>query len=102
MIVILIRVCSGTIPVKLVFVYVSEGAVEFEDGEISLGYSESGVVRDGNSVSVTATEDSILIAFCLDLLRRSLDKERSVGSRPWYCRVQDQSRTNYNMIGSIV
>ena len=43
-----------------------EGAVTADDGAVTLGYTESGLVTDEGEVSVTASEDSILVAFCVD------------------------------------
>jgi len=48
------------------YVYVFEGAVTADDGAVTLGYTESGLVTDEGEVSVTASEDSILVAFCVD------------------------------------
>jgi redox-sensitive bicupin YhaK (pirin superfamily) len=46
------------------YLYVFEGAVDV--GEKHLGYTESALVTGDGDVSVTATEDSVLAAFCLD------------------------------------
>ncbi|MEF8843024.1 MAG: hypothetical protein V5A62_15600 [Haloarculaceae archaeon] len=42
-----------------------EGAVDLEDGAVGLGDTESGLVTDEDDVSVTATEDALLVAFCI-------------------------------------
>ncbi|WP_255152820.1 pirin family protein [Halorarius halobius] len=47
------------------YLYVFEGAVNA--GEESIGYTESALVTGESDVSVTATEDSILVAFSINL-----------------------------------
>ncbi|WP_324760707.1 pirin family protein [Haloarcula montana] len=46
------------------YLYVFEGAVEI--GEESVGYTESALVTDDRDVAVTATEDSIIVAFSIN------------------------------------
>jgi redox-sensitive bicupin YhaK (pirin superfamily) len=46
------------------YLYVFEGAVDV-DGE-SVGHTESALVADDGDVTVTAIEDSTIVAFCLD------------------------------------
>ena len=46
------------------YLYVFDGAVDV--GDESLGYTESALVVDDDGVPVTATEDAILVAFCID------------------------------------
>ncbi|WP_226482830.1 pirin family protein [Natrinema amylolyticum] len=48
------------------YVYVFDGAVTAGDEETSIGYTESGLVTDEGDVSVTASEDSIIVAFCIN------------------------------------
>ena len=48
------------------YVYVFEGTVTADDGEVTLGHTESGLVTAGEEVTLTATEDSVLVAFCID------------------------------------
>ncbi|MFD1647655.1 pirin family protein [Haloarchaeobius litoreus] len=48
------------------YLYVFEGAVTVGDGDANLGHTESALVIGGEDVSVTATERSILVAFCID------------------------------------
>ncbi|MFC3477583.1 pirin family protein [Halobacterium litoreum] len=51
-------------PGRDTYLYVFDGAVELED--TSLGYTESALVTGDGDVSVTATEDSTLVAFSID------------------------------------
>ncbi|WP_338739555.1 pirin family protein [Haloplanus salilacus] len=46
------------------YLYVFEGAVEVDDA--SVGYTESALVTDDRTVSVTATDDSTVVAFTID------------------------------------
>jgi redox-sensitive bicupin YhaK (pirin superfamily) len=46
------------------YCYVFEGAVDIDKEHV--GYTESALVTDGNDVSVTATEDSTVVAFAID------------------------------------
>jgi redox-sensitive bicupin YhaK (pirin superfamily) len=48
------------------YVYVFEGAVTAGEDSVSIGYTESALVTDDGDVSVTASEDSILVAFCIN------------------------------------
>jgi hypothetical protein len=45
---------------------VFEGEVVTEDGETTIGFTESGLIKGDSELSVTATEDSILVAFCIN------------------------------------
>ncbi len=46
------------------YLYVFEGAVDVED--VSVGYTESALVADDRTLSVTAREDSSVVAFVVD------------------------------------
>jgi redox-sensitive bicupin YhaK (pirin superfamily) len=46
------------------YLYVFDGAVEV--GDEPVGYTESALVRGDGEVSVTATEDATVVAFCVD------------------------------------
>jgi redox-sensitive bicupin YhaK (pirin superfamily) len=46
------------------YLYVFEGAVDI--GGEHLGYTESAVVKGDGDISVTATEDAVLVAFSID------------------------------------
>jgi redox-sensitive bicupin YhaK (pirin superfamily) len=48
------------------YFYVFEGAVTAGDGSETVGYTESALVTEDGDVPVTATEDSVLVAFTLD------------------------------------
>jgi hypothetical protein len=48
------------------YLYVFEGEVTTADGETSIGYTECGLITDEGDISVTATTDSILVAFCIN------------------------------------
>jgi redox-sensitive bicupin YhaK (pirin superfamily) len=48
------------------YLYVFEGSVTIGDGTTSVGYTESALVTGEGPVSVTATEASTLVAFCID------------------------------------
>jgi redox-sensitive bicupin YhaK (pirin superfamily) len=48
------------------YLYVFEGAVTADDGATTIGYTESGLVSAERDVSITATEDSVLVAFCIN------------------------------------
>ena len=48
------------------YLYVFEGDVTTADGALQIGYTESGLVTGEDELSVTATENSILVAFCID------------------------------------
>ncbi|MEA1930718.1 MAG: pirin family protein [Euryarchaeota archaeon] len=47
------------------YLYVFEGAVT-TDNETTIGYTESALVTGDGEQQVTATEDAILVAFCID------------------------------------
>ena len=49
------------------YVYVFEGEVTTDDGETTIGYTESALIRGDAERSVTASEDSVLVTFCIDL-----------------------------------
>jgi len=46
------------------YLYVFEGAVDI--GDESVGYTESALVTDHSDVTVTATEDSTIVAFAIN------------------------------------
>jgi hypothetical protein len=48
------------------YLYVFEGDIVTEDEETSIGFTESVLIKGDGEVSVTATEDSILVAFCIN------------------------------------
>ena len=48
------------------YLYVFEGEVTADDGETTIGYTESALITGDTERSVTATEDSVLVAFCID------------------------------------
>ncbi|WP_121822958.1 pirin family protein [Halostella salina] len=48
------------------YLYVFDGAVAVGDEEAKVGYTESALVTADGEVPVTATEDSILVAFSID------------------------------------
>jgi hypothetical protein len=48
------------------YLYVFEGAVTTDDGTTTIGYTESALIKGDDERSVTATEDSVLVAFCID------------------------------------
>jgi redox-sensitive bicupin YhaK (pirin superfamily) len=48
------------------YLYVFDGAVTAGDDATSIGYTESALVTGDDDVAVTATEDSTIVAFCID------------------------------------
>ena len=48
------------------YLYVFDGAVTLGDGETRIGDTESALVTGEGDVSVTAAEDSVAVAFCID------------------------------------
>ena len=48
------------------YVYVFEGGVTTDDGDTEIGFTESGLATAEDEISVTATDDSILVAFCIN------------------------------------
>ena len=60
---------SVTLPARAgrdTYCYVFEGGVTIDGGAATLGHTESALVVGERAVEVTATEDSVLVAFCLD------------------------------------
>ena len=48
------------------YLYVFDGAETMEEVDFNIGYTESALVTGEGNVSVTATEPSILVAFCIN------------------------------------
>ncbi|WP_323192613.1 pirin family protein [Halostella sp. PRR32] len=48
------------------YLYVFDGAVTAGEEQTRIGYTESGLVTDEGDVSVTATEDATIVAFCIN------------------------------------
>ncbi len=48
------------------YFYVFDGAVTAGNGTTEIGYTESGLVTDDRDVSVTATDESLIVAFCIN------------------------------------